>query len=95
LTKRINNEIGKPDIAASNREIPVAPPSIKSFGNKKLFNPKPADRIPVIINKASCICSIKAFRTRYWDFASLYLLALKGGSSDFFFSLTTVCDINC
>ena len=26
--------------------MPVAPPSIKLFGNKKLSNPKPAERIP-------------------------------------------------
>ena len=32
--------------SASKSEIPVAPPSIKLFGSKKLSNPNPAERIP-------------------------------------------------
>ncbi len=32
--------------SASKSEMPVAPPSIKLLGNKKLSNPNPAERIP-------------------------------------------------
>jgi hypothetical protein len=34
----------------SSREIPVAPPSMKWLGNKKLFNPNPADNTPNEMN---------------------------------------------
>ena len=37
--------------SAVSSEIPVAPPSIKSFGNKKLSNPKAAENTPATINK--------------------------------------------
>ena len=42
-------------IFSNNREIPVAPPSIKLFGNKKPFNPNPAENTPIIIKIYSFI----------------------------------------
>ena len=40
---------------SSNNEIPVAPPSIKLLGNKNPFNPKPAEKTPIIIKMYSFI----------------------------------------
>ena len=34
-------------IFSSNKEIPVAPPSIKLLGSKKPFNPNPAEKTPI------------------------------------------------
>ena len=39
----------------NNKEIPVAPPSIKLFGNKNPFKPKPAEKTPIMIKIASLI----------------------------------------
>ena len=36
-------------VCSNNSDIPVAPPSIKWFGNKKPFRPKPAENTPIII----------------------------------------------
>ena len=38
-----------------NKEIPVAPPSMKSLGNKNPSKPKPALEIPIKINRISLI----------------------------------------
>ena len=86
--------MGRPVISVNKREIPVAPPSMKSFGKRKLFNPNPADNIPITMSRESLRFKINAFRVRYCDFASWYLLGFTGDSCLFFFSLTTVCDIN-
>jgi hypothetical protein len=36
-------------------EIPVAPPSINSFVNRKPFSPNDAEKIPSVIKKKSLI----------------------------------------
>ena len=49
----------------SKRAIPVAPPSIKLFGSKKLSNPKAAEKIPQRIkidSLMSCLDAILNFR---------------------------------
>ena len=33
----------------NNRDMPVAPPSMKLFGNRKLFNPNPAEKMPMMM----------------------------------------------
>ena len=38
-----------------NRDIPVAPPSINLLGNKKLFSPKAAEKIPSVRRQAFLI----------------------------------------
>ena len=86
--------MGKPVISVNKREIPVAPPSIKSFGNKKLFKPNPADKIPRMISSESRRLRIKALRFRYCVFAFLYLLFFAAESCISFLCLTTVCDIS-
>jgi hypothetical protein len=59
-------------IAAKSNEIPVAPPSIKSFVNRKPLKPKEAEKIPSMI-------SIKFLKLRFkeiidcrYSFATLY-----------------------
>ena len=39
----------------NNNDIPIAPPSIKEFGNKNPFNPKPAETTPSKIKNTSLI----------------------------------------
>ena len=51
-------EIGILLTSAINNDIPVAPPSIKRFGNKKLFKPKAAEKIPQVIKKKSLIVDV-------------------------------------
>ncbi len=46
---RTDREI--PVICCTNNDIPVTPPSIKEFGSKNPFNPKPADAIANKIRK--------------------------------------------
>ena len=53
FTSIISTYNGSDDIVVSNNEIPVAPPSIKLFGSKKLSNPNAAVKIPRTIKKAS------------------------------------------
>ena len=42
----INKATGKPVTFAESNETPVIPPSMKLFGSKNPFNPRPADKIP-------------------------------------------------
>ena len=49
-----------------NNEIPTTPPSKKLLGNKKPFNPNPAESTPKTINTTSLIArahSIRLFRS--------------------------------
>jgi hypothetical protein len=55
FTRIINTYKGMAEISDIKSEIPVAPPSIKLLGNKKLSKPKAAEKIPAIINRASWI----------------------------------------
>jgi len=48
-------EIEIPEISLTNKEIPVAPPSMKLFGSKNPFKPKPAENTPAIISMISLI----------------------------------------
>src|SRR6476661_5296432 len=51
--KIISNGKGKPNVNLTKSAIPIAPPSKKLLGNKKLFKPKLAQIIPAIIKKVS------------------------------------------
>lgn len=53
FTSIISTYNGSDDIVVSNNDIPVAPPSMKLFGSKKLSNPKAAVKIPRMIKKVS------------------------------------------
>ena len=64
FTIKMKSQIGQAVIFVSSNEMPVAPPSIKSFGNRKLFNPKPAEMIPPVIIPASLMFPIIVFLFR-------------------------------
>ena len=63
LTKITNKPKPKPVLMFNKSEIPIAPPSKKLLGNKKLLSPKAADVIPKRIKIISVIIVAKsAFR---------------------------------
>ena len=61
------------EIAASSNEIPVAPPSIKSFVSRKPLKPKEAEKIPMIISIKFFKFLLKEITNCRYSFASSYL----------------------
>ena len=55
LIATINTDKGIVDSSAEIRAIPMAPPSIKELGIRKLSKPKLADNTPSMTEKASLV----------------------------------------
>jgi hypothetical protein len=68
FTTMIKRYSGNENISEANKEIPVAPPSIKLLGKRKLSKPNAAEKIPITIKKVSLkkeLILIRKIRERF------------------------------